>query len=612
MRAVWLFVATAAFSGYAPFAPGTVGSAVGVLVYWACRPAQSLGLDVAVIAVLAVLGARAGTEAEQHFGREDPGHVVIDEVVGMLITLVALPVSWTGILVGFIAFRVFDVVKPWPASRLERLARRHRHHGRRHRGGRLRASRPARDRRAVARLGLSRMSATGSVRPVSVAAIIAVGSELLRHDRTDTNSLYITARLEELGIAVVLKAVVGDSLSDLTDAVRFAHSRADVVVLTGGLGPTDDDLTRDAVAAALGRAMSHDEATIDAIRARFARRQMVMPAINRRQGLVIDGARLLRNENGTAPGQWIDDDHRIVLLLPGPPREMRPMMDAVAAGSLAERVGKERLFRRSVRIAGRSESHAEELLQPLYAQWARLPVPIAATILAALGLIELQLTARMPDAAHATALLDDAVRDVVSAFGPDAFSTDGSTLDVVVGRLLTERGLRVAFAESCTGGLVSARLSDVAGCSAYFERAVVTYSNAAKRELLGVPGETIDEHGAVSEPVARGDGRGHPSARRGRCRRVGHRHRRALGRVGRQACRHRGHCRERPRRRHARPDVAVPRQPRPGQDARGASGARPPASRVDWIGPCDAPCAPAASNQESSEPMRPRALRCGR
>lgn len=121
MRAAWLFLATAGFSGYAPFAPGTVGSAVGVLVFWACRPAQSLWLDVVVIAVLAVLGARAGTEAERHFAREDPGHVVIDEVVGMLITLVALPVSWTGVFVGFIAFRVFDVIKPWPASRLERL-----------------------------------------------------------------------------------------------------------------------------------------------------------------------------------------------------------------------------------------------------------------------------------------------------------------------------------------------------------------------------------------------------------------------------------------------------------------------------------------------------------
>jgi nicotinamide-nucleotide amidase len=346
------------------------------------------------------------------------------------------------------------------------------------------------------------MSAVVASRPVSVAAIIAVGSELLRHDRTDTNSLYITARLEELGVGVVWKAIVGDNRADLTDAVRFARSRADVIVLTGGLGPTDDDLTRDGVAVALGRAMSHDESTIDAIQARFAHRKMVMPTINRRQGLVIDGARLLQNANGTAPGQWIDDEHRIVLLLPGPPREMRPMMDALVSGSLAQRVGRERLFRRSVRIAGRSESHAEELLQPLYADWARAPTPVAATILAAFGLLELQLTVRAPEAAEATVALDDAAHAVVAAFGLDAFSTDGATLDVVVGRLLTERGLRVAFAESCTGGLVSARLSDVAGCSAYFERSVVAYSNAAKRELLGVPGELIDEHGAVSEPVA--------------------------------------------------------------------------------------------------------------
>ena len=346
------------------------------------------------------------------------------------------------------------------------------------------------------------MSTTVPTHPLSVAAIIAVGSELLRHDRSDTNSLYITARLEELGISVVLKAIVGDNLPDLTDAVHYARTRVDLVVLTGGLGPTDDDLTRQAVAAALGRTMTHDEATIDAIRARFVRRKMVMPDINRRQGLVIEGARLLPNQNGTAPGQWIDDEHRIVLLLPGPPREMRPMLDAVVAGDLAARVGPERLFRRSVRIAGRSESHAEELLQPLYAKWAARPVLIDATILAAFGLLELQLSVRMPGTAPAAAILDEAVQDVVSVFGPDAFSTDGATLEVVVGRLLQERGLRVAVAESCTGGMVSARLSDVAGCSAYFDRAVVTYSNASKRDLLGVPAETIDEHGAVSEPVA--------------------------------------------------------------------------------------------------------------
>ncbi len=338
--------------------------------------------------------------------------------------------------------------------------------------------------------------------PVAVAAILAVGSELLRHDRTDTNSLHITARLEELGIGVAWKAIVGDDRTHLTDAVRFACARADLVVLTGGLGPTDDDLTRDAVAAALRRGMTHDEPTIDAIRARFARRHLPMPDINRRQGLVIEGAVLLPNGNGTAPGQWIEDGDRIVLLLPGPPREMRPMLDAVVRGPLAGRVGRERLFRRSVRIAGRSESHAEEVLQPLYASWARGSVPVAATILAAFGLLELQLTVRHADAALADATLGAAAGSVVAAFGDDAFSSDGATMDVVVGRLLADRGLRVAFAESCTGGLVSARVSDVAGCSAYFERSVIAYSNAAKRELLGVPGEVIDLHGAVSEPVA--------------------------------------------------------------------------------------------------------------
>lgn len=346
------------------------------------------------------------------------------------------------------------------------------------------------------------MSADVRRPPVSVAAIIAVGSEMLRHDRTDTNSLHITARLEELGIAVVWKGIVGDDRADLTAAVQFARTRADLIVLTGGLGPTDDDLTRDAVAAALGRGMTHDEPTIEAIRARFARRQMAMPEINRRQGLVIDGARLLPNTQGTAPGQWVEDGDRVIVLLPGPPREMRPMLEGLVTGELAARAGAERLCRRSIRIAGRSESHAEELLQPLYGRWAQGALPIAATILAAYGLLELQLTVRTADAAEAARILDGAVAGVVAAFGEDAFSTDGAPLEVVVGRMLRERGLRVAFAESCTGGLASARLTDVAGSSEYFDRTIVSYSNAAKRDALGVPAELLEQHGAVSEPVA--------------------------------------------------------------------------------------------------------------
>lgn len=338
--------------------------------------------------------------------------------------------------------------------------------------------------------------------PLGRAEIVAVGSEMLAPDRTDTNSLHVTARLNELGIEVRAKAIVGDDLGDLAAIVEQALARADLVVITGGLGPTDDDLTRDAVARVLGRGMHEDEPTVERIRARFARRGLQMPAINRRQGLVIDGADLLENPNGTAPGQWVAVGGKVVVLLPGPPREMRPMIDALVDGRLGGRAGAERLHRRTVRIAGHSESHAEELLQPLYARWREGAPPIVATILAAFGLIELQLNARGADAARAESALESAVRDVVDSFGADAFSTDGATLEVVVGRLLRQCGCRLALAESCTGGLATSRLTDVPGSSDYVERSVVAYSNAAKVEMLGVAEDVLAAHGAVSEPVA--------------------------------------------------------------------------------------------------------------
>lgn len=339
-------------------------------------------------------------------------------------------------------------------------------------------------------------------RPLRRAEIVAVGSEMLAPDRSDTNSLHVTARLNEIGIEVRAKAVVGDDLDDLAAILRQALERADLVVVTGGLGPTDDDLTRDAVARVLGRGMREDEPTIERIRERFARRGMQMPLLNRRQGLVIEGAELIENPNGTAPGQWIPAGDRLLLLLPGPPREMRPMIDALAAGRLAERAGNQRLFRRSVRIAGHSESHAEEWLQPLYARWRECQPPIGATILAAFGLIELQLVARGVPGSGVEATLEAALADVLSRFGDDAFGAGGERLEEAAGEALRRRGMRVALAESCTGGLVTSRLTDVAGSSDYVERGVVAYSNAAKIELLGVPEALIVEHGAVSEPVA--------------------------------------------------------------------------------------------------------------
>jgi nicotinamide-nucleotide amidase len=334
------------------------------------------------------------------------------------------------------------------------------------------------------------------------AAIIAVGSELLSPLRIDTNSLLITEHLNALGIDVVFKSVVGDSPQDLAHAIRDALPRVDLLVLTGGLGPTEDDVTREAVADVLCLAMREDAAITERIRRRFESRGWTMPEINRRQAMVPEGARVLANPNGTAPGLWIDHARGVVLLLPGPPRELKPMLAELVASTLQERCGTSTLRRRVIRITGRSESHVDEALRPLYAEWNRVTPPIAATILAALGQIELHLSASAPTGEAVDRALDRAVTQAREVLGIDAYSVDGRPLEAVVGDLLVERKLRIAAAESCTGGLLTSRLTDVPGSSRYVERAVMTYSNESKQELLGVPAALIAAHGAVSEPVA--------------------------------------------------------------------------------------------------------------
>ena len=343
------------------------------------------------------------------------------------------------------------------------------------------------------------------MKPLGRAAVIAVGSELLTPSRIDTNSLFITEQLNLLAIDVVFKAVVGDDRGEITQAFRAVLDRVDLVVFSGGLGPTDDDVTREAVAGALGRPLAEDEEITARMRGRFAARgyTVPMPEINRRQAMVPAGARVVENTRGSAPGLWLDEDERVVLLLPGPPRELKPMLTALVDGPLRERASGESLARRVIKIAGRIESHTEETLQPLYRQWERAKPPVAATILAALGQIELHLSARAASRAAADAALDAAVGQVADVLGADAFSTNGAPMEQVVGEMLAARSLRIAVAESCTGGLITSRLTDIAGSSRYVERAVVTYANEAKTELLGVAEDLLAAHGAVSEPVAR-------------------------------------------------------------------------------------------------------------
>jgi nicotinamide-nucleotide amidase len=353
------------------------------------------------------------------------------------------------------------------------------------------------------------------------AAILAVGSELLTPHKTDTNSLFITEVLNDLGIAVGFKAIVGDNRSELDAQFAHALSRHRIVILCGGLGPTDDDLTREVVAAHLGLPLEQDQAIVEAMQRRFASRGWKMPAVNLRQAQVPRGATVLENPRGTAPGLWIEHGDptfgeastsakaaadktagSVIVLLPGPPREMKPMMDEAVRERLAVLAGDARLHRRVVRVSGKGESMVEEIVQPIYSRWLAESPRIETTILAGLGQVELHLVTQSSDVPLASVALDRAVAELAQALGTDLVSTDGVVLEAVAGELLRTRGWWVAFAESCTGGLATSRMTDIPGSSAYVERSVVAYSNRAKIELLDVPEALIAEHGAVSEAVA--------------------------------------------------------------------------------------------------------------
>jgi nicotinamide-nucleotide amidase len=334
------------------------------------------------------------------------------------------------------------------------------------------------------------------------AEVIAVGSEMLTPTHVDTNSLFITERLNEIGISLQGKSVAGDDRGALKAMVGDTLRRSDLLIVTGGLGPTDDDLTRDVVADLIGRPLEYHAEIFDAIEKRFAARGLRTPEINRRQAMVPRGAIVLPNKNGTAPGLWIEHDGKFIVLLPGPPRELKPMLELVIQEWLLVHVGASRLFRRLLRITGQSESYVEEKMQPLYAKWLAADTKITTTILASLGQIELHLTAIASTSDDGHRALDAAVADVQATMGRDLFSTHGETMQQVVGEICRSRRLRIAAAESCTGGLVMARLTEVPGSSEYVDRGVVVYSNQSKIDLLGVSPELIKEHGAVSEQVA--------------------------------------------------------------------------------------------------------------
>jgi nicotinamide-nucleotide amidase len=331
------------------------------------------------------------------------------------------------------------------------------------------------------------------------AAIVAVGSELLDPLRRETNGAYLTGRLREIGVDVFERTLVADDGAWLEGAFREALSRADVVISTGGLGPTEDDLTRDAASRAVGRPLRRDEGILEWLRARFARFNRVMAPVNEKQADVIEGATVLPNARGTAPGQWLEWQGRLLFLLPGPPGEMKPMFDDQVLPLLRERAGGRVLRTRVLRIASMGESDVEQVVAPLYKTFENPRT----TILGGAGQTELHLTAEAGSESEAEARLEELASGLRALLPGRIFSEDGSELAEVVAALLRERRLTLALAESCTGGLVAARLTSVPGSSEFLDRGYVTYSNQAKVDLLGVDPKLIEAHGAVSEEVAR-------------------------------------------------------------------------------------------------------------
>jgi len=330
------------------------------------------------------------------------------------------------------------------------------------------------------------------------AEIIAVGSELLTPDRLDTNSLFLTEELNGIGIEVVRKTVVGDNRDLLAEAFRDALQRVPLIIASGGLGPTDDDLTRETVADLLGRKLRHNEEILRDIEGRFRSMGRDMPAVNARQAMVPEGAEILRNSRGTAPGLWLEDSGHFIALLPGPPRELKPLFREEVLPRLERRVSVASLHHREIRGTGLGESHVEQRILPIYSRYP----DVQTTILAAPGETQIHLRVWTQDGAQAKKTLDEIVQSFHIALGDRIFSEDGRGLEQVVADLLAINQATIAAAESCTGGLLAQRLTSIAGSSSYFLGGVVCYSNELKTAWADVPPEMILARGAVSTEVA--------------------------------------------------------------------------------------------------------------
>ena len=333
------------------------------------------------------------------------------------------------------------------------------------------------------------------------AEIIAIGSELLTPFRQDTNSLFLTERLNQLGVEVVLKTIVGDSRERLVSVAKSALVRSDITIFMGGLGPTEDDLTREAVAEALGVGLQRDEDLLHKLAERFAARGYKMTPNNAQQADVIEGAIVLPNPNGSAPGQWINTKHdgreRTLILLPGPPFELRAMFDEQCRDRLRITLPTAFIATRVLKVAMMGESLVDSRVAPIYKQYK----DVQTTILAGAGDVQFNLFTRADLLEAAQARVDELAGKIEDELGDALYSSQGESLEQIVGYYLQMRNSTLAVAESCTGGLLAERITSISGSSRYFLGGAVVYSNELKTDFAGVPANMIAKHGAVSREV---------------------------------------------------------------------------------------------------------------
>jgi nicotinamide-nucleotide amidase len=328
--------------------------------------------------------------------------------------------------------------------------------------------------------------------------IIATGTELLTGNTPDTNSLFISEELMLIGLEPAFKTVVGDNKKDMEDALHQALDRVDLVIVTGGLGPTEDDVTREAVSKVLKKKLVRKESALKSIRERFTSRGREYLSANDRQAFVPKGALTLRNPVGIAPGFIIEAKKRFIAVLPGVPREMKAMFSEELRPWLEERFGGKVFIRRKIlHTCGMSESAVNQAIENLLTKNQPL-IGLSAKE----NCVDIRIVSSADTADKSVAILEKTEAEIRAKLGSAVYSTNGIKLEEIVGALLKLRHLKISVAESCTAGLVSGRLTNIPGSSEYFERGAITYSNLAKQEMLGVPKKLIERHGAVSPEVA--------------------------------------------------------------------------------------------------------------